>query len=45
MSKVSNEALIDVVQVYNDEGRTAAYDLLRNQYGGEKPLFYKKKNR
>ena len=22
MSKVSNEALIDVVQVYNDEGRT-----------------------
>ena len=37
MSKVSNEALIDVVQVYNDEGRTAAYDLLRNQYGVKNP--------
>ena len=39
MSKVSNEALIDVVQVYNDEGRTAAYDLLRNQYGVKNPYF------
>ncbi|MDP2812957.1 MAG: hypothetical protein Q8N92_00765 [Erysipelotrichaceae bacterium] len=43
MSKVSNEALIDVVQVYNDEGRTAAYDLLRNQYGVKNPYFTRKR--
>jgi len=39
MAKVSNEELIKVVQVYNDEGRTAAYDLLRSQYGVKNPYF------
>ena len=42
MSKVSNEALIGVVEVYNNEGRTAAYNLLRSQYGVKSPYFIKK---
>ena len=41
--KVSNEALIGVVQVYNDEGRSAAYDLLRSQYGVKNPYFIRKR--
>ena len=43
MLKVSNEALIGVVEVYNNEGRTAAYNLLRRQYGVKNPYFIKKR--
>ena len=43
MLKVSNEELIKIVQIYNDEGRTAAYDLLRNQYGVKNPYFVMKR--
>lgn len=39
MAKVSNEELIKVVQIYNDEGRSAAYDFLRNQYSVKNPYF------
>ncbi|MGE4415258.1 MAG: hypothetical protein AB7D08_08015 [Bacteroidales bacterium] len=41
--KVSNEALIRVVQVYNNEGRSAAYDLLRSQYAIKNPYFIRKR--
>ncbi|UYO63636.1 hypothetical protein LNN31_04320 [Acetobacterium wieringae] len=41
--KVSKEALIRVVQVYNDEGRSAAYDLLRSQHGIKNPYFIRKR--
>lgn len=39
MSKVRDEDLIKIIQVYNNEGRTAAYDLLRGQYGVKNPYF------
>lgn len=43
MVKVNNEELVKVVQIYNDEGRTAAYDLLRSQYGVKNPYFVLKR--
>jgi|LGOV01.1.fsa_nt_gb hypothetical protein len=43
MSKVNNEELIKIVQIYNDEGRSAAYDLLRSQYGVKNPYFVMKR--
>jgi len=41
--KVSKEALIRVVQVYNNEGRSAAYELLRSQYSIKNPYFIRKR--
>ena len=43
MSKVNNEELIKIAKTYNDEGRTAAYDLLRSQYGVKNPYFVMKR--
>lgn len=43
MSKVNDEELNKIVQVYNSEGRSAAYDLLRRQYGIKNPYFVKKR--
>ena len=43
MLKVNNEELLKIVQIYNDEGRTAAYDLLRNQYDIKNPYFVMKR--
>lgn len=37
MSKVNDEELNKIVHVYNSEGRIAAYDLLRSQYGVKYP--------
>jgi hypothetical protein len=37
MSKVNDEEINKIVQVYNSKGRIAAYDLLRSQYGVKYP--------
>lgn len=39
MPKVKDAELFEIVQIYNSEGRTAAYDLLRSQYGVKNPYF------
>lgn len=39
MPKVNDDELPKIVQVYNSEGRTAAYGLLRSQYGVKNPYF------
>jgi hypothetical protein len=43
MRKVNDEGLLKVVQTYNDEGRLAAYDLLRDHYGVKKPYYVLKR--
>lgn len=45
MVKVTEEELFKIVQVYNSEGRAAAYGLLRSQYGIKNPYFVIKRIR
>lgn len=45
MPKINDGELPGIVQVYNSEGRTAAYGLLRSQYGIKNPYFVIKRIR
>ena len=43
MQKISNEELLTVVQVYNDKGKAATYDLLESRYNIKNPYFVMKR--
>lgn len=43
MQKISNEELLKVVQVYNDKGKAATYDLLESRYNIKNPYFVMKR--